>query len=274
MLQNISTYFRRKLVIPLFTNLNLQLLIVVVLVIAALCCVLFFLRAYSERTVGRYVHRRLQSAYFCGYPLDYAVRQRFWPNLERYLNLRMSDIAAITMMCAMQGNRSAKIVSCKSKSRDGNSWHTWVSFRFLGVEYFIDPLISEDVEVSRYDSSIIQSAVEIRVCSSQKFWSTPVCRQISDKLRRPETSYLFSELYTISGNPTKYADFPPFDEPLGEQLIPIWFNNSHIVAQNIVDTVISNASYQEPSSSDILSAMRAEIRYRNALALRARSGRI
>ncbi len=146
----------------------------------------------------KYLRRQLCKTYFCGYPVSEVYEKTFFVRYRHFVDFGFCYTTSALSMLALHRNFTSRLVYGEATwPEDGRKEkHRWCEFRYAGVWYVLDAswLSKLNVEPREGYYQFFKMRV-IKTCPYTEFWSYPIVREFRRKLNRPETSYLFYELF-------------------------------------------------------------------------------
>lgn len=179
----------------IFTPESILALALVVL----LGCISVNYRKYRQNLVV-YLTRQLTGTYFYGYQLDQVIGERFFLRYRKFVDIGFCTVTSSLMMLALKDNPTARVVRGYWCENGQKNYHSWVEFRLHGIWLVLDPCwIGGFPCVLRLQYHLPWRMKISSVCRYDEFWALPISQNFHQKLQKPESSYLFCELFMAYG---------------------------------------------------------------------------
>ncbi len=197
------------------------------IIICVVLAILFKIRNGYTHELSERLMSQMHRTYFCGYPTSEVYLDDFFQRYQSFVGHGFCwAVAALTMLC-LRHEPTARIVDAFVRDKRGQVYaHAWVEFRYHGMWWIVDPCWCTPFMVPRWRSLRLRH-VEIRdICTYERFWNYPISREFYAKLRNPETSYLFREIWII------YSHYDSRSESFHPQISDLRLNHGVGTAQD------------------------------------------
>lgn len=173
-------------------------ILLVCLIIAILACGAFFSTQLEEWLIKKshkVVMYQLYQTYLCGHNLFAMIRVNFF---QRFGNLNHEGFCytfSAAIMLGLKAMKHTRVVRGHIVLPDYDSFHSWVEVKVFGIWYVVDPCFISRGIIRRswyYQENHPKILV---IYPYKKFWSDPAALQFYERLKRPELSKVFTELY-------------------------------------------------------------------------------
>lgn len=161
-----------------------------------ICIVLYFyFRKRQLKAVYHSIMTTLNQSYLCGYSLFMMIRDNF---INRFANFNHEGFCftfSATIMLSLKKYSKSRLVRGRIVDEEFDSDHSWVELKLLGTWWVIDPCFYvAGFSYRHYYYRTLRPQIEI-IYDYQTFWSDPLADEFYQRMRKPEASYLFVNLY-------------------------------------------------------------------------------
>ncbi len=187
--------FARRL--PLFVRVIFYLDLLLIPVIIYLT--IYILRHHQEIRYAacRTFLIQISNAYLCGHHLYSMLCQKFFKRFGDFNHDGFCYTVSGIIMLALKNNHSAKYLRgfIRDRKSDFQTEHSWVEVKVIGIWWVVDPVLTWPFIVPRRHYNRLFRVERRHVYSYTEFWRHPDTETLHDRLQRPETSWIFVELY-------------------------------------------------------------------------------
>lgn len=143
----------------------------------------------------RAIMGQLHQTYLCGYSLWAMIRANFF---HRFGNINKEGFCytfSAAIMLGLKELKRTRLVRGKIVLPNYDSFHSWVEVKVFGQWWVVDPCFySGGFTRKRWYYQKLHPEVVI-IYRYQDFWKDPAANQFYERLRHPELSKVFVELY-------------------------------------------------------------------------------
>ena len=241
-------------------GLTLEGILALVLV-ALLGCVCANYHMYCKNLV-LYLVERLAQTYFYGYGLDQVIGERFFLRYRKFVDFGFCTVASSLLMLALKDNPTARVVRGYWREEGKKYYHSWVEFRLHGIWLALDPCWLGGLPCAlrlwyRWHWRLKISSV----CRHDEFWALEISQKFSQKLQKPESSFLFYELFMAYGWLTgheadslaKCTESFKLDDEAGYKTsfgIPIYYNE-WMLSKRIFNEFMAKPTRKQPKAHTV-----------------------
>lgn len=201
-----------------------------------------------------YLMGEMSQIYFCGYRVWELYVMRFFPRYRKFVDFGFCGPLAALSMMALKRNPTARYVY--ARAGDDRYEHCWCEFRYRGIWYVIDVCWYYPFAVRRRDYYRENSPEILETCDYDRFWAWLVSQQLHEKMSRPETSWLISEMFYLYNFGESHKLFAPdidefnLDDTVGRHINPylIVVYPEIIFSRRIVHEMMRKPTRERPSA--------------------------